>query len=166
MTADPRFLAHAIAVEEEAMLRYRELAETMEVHNNPQVADFFLRMGDEAAKHLAEVRALAGGLELPDIAAWDFDWNGEAPESASYEALHYRMDLRGAMALALANERAAEDFYRRAAAEAADNETASLARGFAEEESQHAESLVKQMAELPGTPEHLRQDDDPAHDPE
>ena len=76
------------------------------------------------------------------------------------------MDLRGAMQLALANERAAEEFYRQAAEAAPDDETASLARGFAEEESQHAAALVAQMAALPQTPEHLRQDDDPAHTPE
>ena len=109
MSYDPRFLAHTVALEEEAMSRYRELAEAMETHNNPEVAAFFRRMSEESAKHLAEVRTFAEGQSLPELAAWEFDWPGEAPESASYEALHYRMDLRSAMELALANERAAED---------------------------------------------------------
>jgi rubrerythrin len=166
VTVDARFLAHAVALEEDAMNRYRELADTMETHNNPEVAGFFHGMSKESAKHLAEVRELAGDRALPDLAAWDFDWEEEAPESASYEALHYRMDLRSAMELALVNERAAEAFYRQAEAVAKDDETAGLARAFAEEESEHAERLIARIAQLPASPEHIRLDDDPAHTPE
>ena len=36
-------LAHAMAIETEAVDRYEELADQMEVHNNPEVAAFFLR---------------------------------------------------------------------------------------------------------------------------
>ena len=165
MSYDPRFLAHTVALEEEAMTRYRELAEAMETHNNPEVAAFFRRMSEESAKHLAEVRTFAEGQALPELAAWEFDWPGEAPESASYEALHYRMDLRSAMELALANERAAEAFYRDAAA-AADPQTADLARGFADEEQEHARRLEELIAELPASPAFQQEDDDPLNTPE
>jgi rubrerythrin len=166
---DPRFLAHTVALEEEAMTRYRELADAMETHNNPEVAAFFLRMSEESAKHLAEVQAFSEGEALPNLAAWEFDWPGEAPESASYEALHYRMDLRGAIELALGNERAAEAFYRQAAADAAntnDTNTAALARQFAEEEDEHARRLERRLDALPPSAAWHREDDDPAHVPE
>ena len=166
MSIDARFLAHALALEEEAMLRYRELADSMAAHHNPAVADFFAQMSEESAKHLEEVRELAGERELPALAAWEFDWPGEAPESASYEALHYRMDLRGAVELALANERSAEGFYRLAAEQAADDDTARLARSFAAEEAEHARLLSERLDALPPTPLHQREDDDPAHTPE
>lgn len=166
MSYDPRFLAHAVALEEEAMTRYGELAETMATHNNTEVSAFFSRMSKESARHLAEVRALAGEQTLPTIAAWDFDWPGEAPESASYEALHYRMDLRSAISLALENEEAAESFYRQAAAQARDPETAELALGFAEEEADHARQLRELLATAPEPPPNVREDDDPAHTPE
>lgn len=166
MNYDPRFLAHAVALEEEAMTRYGELAETMATHNNPEVAAFFSRMSNESARHLAEVRELAGEQTLPTLAAWDFDWPGEAPESASYEALHYRMDLRSAIALAIDNESAAEAFYRQAAARAGDADTAALALGFAEEEADHARQLRELLETTPMPPLNVREDDDPAHIPE
>jgi len=37
----PEFLAHALELEAESHERYRELAECMEVHNNPEVAELF-----------------------------------------------------------------------------------------------------------------------------
>ena len=166
MSYDPRFLAHAVALEEEAMTRYGELADTMATHNNPEVAAFFSRMSAESARHLAEVRELAGEQTLPTIPAWDFDWPGDAPESASYEALHYRMDLRSAIALALENEHAAESFYRQAAANARDAETAKLALSFAEEEADHARLLRERLETTPEPPPNVREDDDPAHIPE
>ena len=166
MSYDPRFLAHTVALEEEAMTRYRELAEAMEVHNNPAVAAFFQRMSEESARHLAEVRGFAEGHTLPELAAWEFDWPGEAPESTSYESLHYRMDLRSAMELALANERAAEAFYRGAAEAATDPDTADLAREFADEEQEHARRLEELIAGLPPSPVFQQEDDDPPTTPE
>ena len=162
MNYDPHFLAHAVALEEEAMQRYRELAEALEAHNNPEVAAFFAAMSEESAKHLAEVQALAAGHELPELAAWEFDWPGEAPESASYEALHYRMDMRAAMELALANERSAEAFYTAAAESARDETTARLARGFAAEEQEHARLLMHRLEGLEPAPAFQFEDDDPA----
>ena len=107
------FLAHSLELESEARERYGELAESMDAHHNRPVADFFRRMAAEAEHHLQEVAELAGHMTLPQLKAWEFDWPGaEPPETASYEALHYRMSLRQAMHLALANEHAPERYYR------------------------------------------------------
>jgi rubrerythrin len=166
MSYEPRFLAHALALEEEAMTRYRELAEAMEMHNNPEVAGFFSEMSEESALHRAEVEALVGDLELPEIPAWGFDWPVDAPESASYEAVHYRMNLGTAIELALANERSAEAFYRQAAAGSGDPSTAELALRFAEEERDHAHRLEAKLANLSPPSIFHREDDDPVHSPE
>ena len=115
------FLAHSVELESEAHERYLELADAMATHHNTDVAQFFRRMAREAELHLAEVNELAGDLPLPQLKAWDFQWPGsEPPETANYEALHYRMSLREAMNLALANEQAAERYYRQAARAASD----------------------------------------------
>jgi rubrerythrin len=161
-----RFLAHALELEEEAMTRYQELAEAMHAHNNLEVADFFAGMAEEAAKHLAEVRTHASGEALPELAAWEYDWSMEAPESASYEAVHYRMDMRQAIELALANEREAGDFYSQVANAASDSDTAELAAGYAEEEAEHARRLEERLEALPPTPATQFEDDDPAHSPD
>ncbi len=161
-----RFLAHALELEEEAMTRYRELAEALRAHNSPAVAEFFDGMAEEAAKHLAEVKGSITGRELPALAAWEFDWPAEAPESASYEAVHYRMDMRQALELALANEREAGAFYSSVAAAASDADTIALATTYAEEEAEHARRLEEQLAKLPPTAPTQFEDDDPAHTPD
>ena len=161
------FLAHSVELESEARERYEELADSMAQHHNEQVALFFLRMAREAQQHLAEVAELGGGMALPELKAWEFNWPGaEPPETASYEAMHYRMSLRQAMSLALQNERAAQAYYAEAADSASDAETVRIARLFAEEEASHAAELERMLQELPENGAHLREEDDDPHMPE
>jgi rubrerythrin len=161
------FLAHSVELESEARERYEELADSMGEHHNREVAAFFRRMAAEAEHHLAEVAELAGDQALPELKAWEFQWpEAEPPETASYEAVHYRMSLRQAMTLALANERAAESYYREAATNSTDGETIRIATLFADEESSHAAELERLMAELPENGAHLREEDDEPHMPE
>lgn len=161
------FLAHSVELESEAMERYEELAESMAGHHNDQVAAFFGRMAQEAKQHLAEVAALRGDMALPELKAWEFNWPGaEPPETTSYEALHYRMSLRQAIALALQNERAAQAFYGELAAGASDAETVRIAGLFAEEEAAHAAELERMLQELPENGAHQHEEDDDPHMPE
>ena len=161
------FLAHSVELESEAMERYEELADAMALHHNEQVAQFFLRMAREASHHLAEVSDLAKGMVLPQLKAWEFNWpEAESPETASYEALHYRMSLRQAMTLALENERAAQSYYRQVADSSGDDETCRIATGFADEELSHAAELECMLQELPHNGENLREEDDEPHMPE
>lgn len=161
------FLAHSVELESEAGERYGELADIMEAHRNLPVADFFRRMEREAAQHLAEVAGLAGDTPLPRLTAWEFDWpEAEPPETASYEAVHYRMSLRQAAELALANEQAAEAYYREFASSSDDQETRRIAMLFADEESEHTAALLRMLAELPENGAHLREEDDEPHMPE
>lgn len=161
------FLAHSVELESEALERYEELADSMALHHNDQVAQFFLRMSQEASQHLAEVTDLARGMVLPELKAWEFNWpEAESPETVSYEALHYRMSLRQAMTLALGNERAAECYYRQVANSSDDAQTAQIARQFADEELSHAAELECMLQELPQSGENLREEDDEPHMPE
>jgi rubrerythrin len=162
-----QFLAHSVELESEARERYLELADAMTGHHNQAVADFFARMAREAELHLAEVSELAAGMNLPQLKAWEFDWpEAEPPETASYEAVHYRMSLRQAITLALANERAAEQFYREAAENTNDGDTGRIARDFANEEKSHAAELERMLAALPENGENFREEDDEPHLPE
>ena len=162
-----RFLAHSIELESEARERYEELADSMEQHHNRDVAAFFRRMADEAVHHLTEVSELAGDLPLPKLKAWEFSWpEAEPPETASYEDMHYRMSLRQAMTLALENERAAEQYYRQAAAKSTDAETALVATRFADEELSHAAELERLLQDQPENQLNLREEDDDPHMPE
>jgi rubrerythrin len=161
------FFAHSLELESEARDRYEELADSMAQHHSDEVAQFFRRMAQEASQHLAEVTALAKGLELPELKVWEFDWpEAEPPETASYEAIHYRMSLRQAMLLALENERAAERYYRQVADNSPDNETVQIARQFADDEVSHAAALERLLQELPETGDNIREEDDDPHMPE
>jgi rubrerythrin len=161
------FLAHSVELESEARERYTELADAMTGHHNREVASFFRRMAREAQQHLAEVDELAQGMVLPQLKAWEFNWpEAEPPETASYEAMHYRMSLREAMTLALANERAAESYYRGFAASCDDSETARIAGLFADEESSHAAELELLLSQLPPGAAPTREEDDEPHMPE
>lgn len=161
------FLAYSTELEGEAGERYTELAEAMRTHHNAAVADFFDRMAGEAAHHLAEVAGIADGRALPSVAPWDFAWpDAEAPETLSYEVLHYRMTLREAIQLALGNERSAERFYRDYAERSDDGEVRRIAAFFAEEEQSHARHLEDMLQALPEESPHARIDDDPPLTPE
>ena len=161
------FLAHSVELESEARERYLELADSMAAHFNGAVADFFRRMAHEAELHLSEVSELAAGMVLPTLKAWEFEWpDEEPPETSSYEAVHYRMSLLQAISLALANERAAEQYYRQAAQASSDPDTIRIATEFADEELSHAAALVEKLQELPENGAHLREEDDDPHMPE
>jgi len=161
------FLAHSLELESEARDRYEELAEAMALHHNDKVSQFFQRMALEARHHLEEVADLAKGITLPELKAWEFNWpEAESPETASYEAMHYRMSLRDAMTLALENERAAEGYYRAAANSSGCDKTVEIAGQFADEERSHAAELVRMLEELPADRANLREEDDEPHMPE
>ena len=161
------FLAHSMELESEARERYLELAQSMAEHHNTEVAEFFARMAEESRLHLEEVTELAEGMSLPDLKAWEFDWpEEESPETASYEAVHYRMSLRQAMLLALDNERAAEKYYSSFAESSPDEATRQLAAKFSAEEASHGAQLVVKIGKLPKDSDlQLEEDDDP-HMPE
>lgn len=161
------FLAHSVELESEARERYLELQGAMQTHGNAEVAAFFGRMAEESKLHLEEVAEIAEGMTLPELKAWEFDWpDEEPPETASYEAVHYRMTLREAMLLALDNERAAEKFYASFAKSSGDAETRRLAARFAAEEASHGAQLVAKIGKLPPQPAHAREEDDAPNMPE
>jgi rubrerythrin len=155
------FFAHSIELEREAQERYAEFAQSMATHHNAEVAAFFRRMVDEAAQHLAEVSELAQGMQLPTLHAWEFDWpDVESPETANYEALHYRMSLRDAMQIALDNERAAERYYRGCADGSDDARVTRIAGEFADEEASHAAQLEVLLSTAAEPGEFYREEDD------
>jgi rubrerythrin len=161
------FLAHSVELESEALDRYEEMADSMASHHNDKVAQFFRRMILEVREHLGEVADLAKGMTLPELKAWEFNWpEVESPETASYEAMHYRMSLRDAMTLALENERAAERYYRAVANSSGNEETVKIAGQFADQEHSHAVELVYLLQDLPADRANLREEDDEPNMPE
>ena len=162
MASVAEFLAHAIALEQEAAERFDELADTLETHNNAEgVVELFRKMAHYSRLHLAEARERAGDIALPNLAPWDFKWPGdESPETPDHREAHYRMTAWHALSLTLASERQAHAFYGALANHAADAEVRALAAEFTEEEAEHVEILEDWLARTPEPAE------DWDHDPE
>lgn len=158
------FLVHAVVLEDEAASRYDELADTMEVHHNDEVATLFRQMALYSRMHLKEATehaaAHAGGL--PDLKPWEFDWPGsESPESGRAEASHYLMTPHHALNLALAAELSAHAFYAGVASRSRSEPIRKLAAEFAAEEAGHAQALRKWLSRYPAPPRAWDEDLDP-----
>ena len=111
---EAEFFAHALAIEDDAAERYRELAEQMELHHNYALVPLFRMMASQEAEHAEQLRLRAIGMTLPRLAAWDHAWlHAESPESAAHDAVHYLMGPRQALAVALEGERRAQAFLDR-----------------------------------------------------
>lgn len=136
------FLAHALALEREAADRYDELADTMEVHNNPDVAELFRRMANFSRMHADAVRGRAAEVELPHFKPWEYQWSEpEGPETGALERTHYLMTTYHCLQLALHNERRGRDYYKGVADATEDAEVRRLAGQMYEEECEHVRIL-------------------------
>jgi rubrerythrin len=138
------FLAHALELEVESADRYRELGESMQVHNNLEVAEFFFKLAGYGDEHAREVQQRAGSQELPEIAPWDYKWScPESPESPCMDEVNYLMDKCQALELALHNEIRGRDFYAEVARTATDPKVREAAAQMAAEEDTHVEMLQR-----------------------
>jgi len=153
-------LAYALALEIEASERYEDLADQMQTHNNPDVAEVFQKLSRIEKLHADQVLAQAASLDLPNIAATAYRWQDpEGPETVDFSDAHYLMTAHRALSLALHNEQRARDFFAGIADEASDHEVRQLAEEMAEEEREHVTLMEEWLAKYPppdeGTPEDL-----------
>jgi rubrerythrin len=160
------FLAHALELETESAERYRELADAMAVHNNPEVAALFRQLAAEGEAHAAQVRRWGAEYELPKIAPWSFKWTSpEGPESVAMADTHYLMNRQQALQLALHNESRGWDFYCQVAERSSSEEVQRLAEEMAAEEDAHV-ALLKDMLAQASESATQGEDLDPPNTPE
>src|SRR3990172_7914967 len=98
----PEFLAHAIAMEQEAVDRYLELADMMEAHRNDAVSVVFRDMSRYSVMHRDSIRARAGSLELPRLKSWQYRWR-TPPEVGDEDGFDYLLEPYHALRYARAN---------------------------------------------------------------
>jgi len=161
------FLAHALELEVESRERYRMLADVMDVHNNPDVAELFGQMARYSDMHAQEVELRAQGTEIPTIAPWGFKWDcPESPEAPCLDDANYLMNKRQALDIAMHNETRGRDFYAQVAASSPDAEVRRIAQEMAEEESEHVALLAQWIAREAPVAELPQEDLDPPNSPE
>ncbi|MBL8342353.1 MAG: ferritin family protein [Rubrivivax sp.] len=156
-------MAQALEMEREAVARYTELADMMEVHNNTEVAALFRKMAEYEGHHVAQILAEMGWADdrgAPRSAgAWA---SPEAPESVPIDEVHYLMHPWHALHLAAEAEERAVNFFD---ALARTTEIEPIRRAALEmhaEEVEHLELVRAWMARFPKPDDDWAADPDPA----
>jgi len=142
------FLAYALKVEQEAALRFGQLADAMGAAGNRGAEKIFRKMSLFSQMHYAEARARARYHEVPEMTPGDFQWPDiEAPETAAIWAADPLIAKDQALEIALDAEQAAHDFYAAVLAETSDPEVKALASEFVIEEGEHVQWMKRWIAE-------------------
>lgn len=154
-------MQQAMAMEREAEARYTELADIMEQHNNPEVAELFRKMALYEGHHVHQIAADMGVsddvIEPRAAGVWV---TPEAPESVPMDEIHYLMHPWHALNLALAAEERAVAFFDRLIS-ATDNESVrAAATEMRDEEIEHV-ALVKAWMEKVPKPDDVVDPDPP-----
>jgi rubrerythrin len=144
--------AHALAMEKEAAERYAEFATRMADEGNEEVARLFSALASQEEEHyraLLRRAPSAGPLPLER-----YRWlDSGSPETAAHDLIFRLLTPRQALAIALAAERRARDFFAVASGAAADGEARALAREFAAEEDRHIAALLAALERTPPAPD-------------
>ncbi len=147
MESVEEFLAHAIRLEQEAALRFGQLADAMATAGNREVMGLFRRLSEYSRLHLTDARARAGFRELPKLKSGDFDWPDiESPEAAAIWAADPLIGREQALQVALQAESAGLAYYQGVLDSTKDPEIRALAREFVAEETLHVAELQRWIA--------------------
>jgi rubrerythrin len=147
MNTVEEFLAHAIKLEQEAALRFGQLADAMLSCGNKEVAKLFRQLSDYSRMHQADAQARAGFREIPVIKPGDFTWPGlESPEAAAIWATDPFIGREQGLEIALEAETGAYEWYKSVLDTTTDPEIRALAKEFVEEESGHVAELRRWIA--------------------
>jgi rubrerythrin len=148
MKSVEEFLAYAIKLEEEAMLRFGELADAMVSYGNADVGSLFRRLADYSRLHLADARARSGFREMPAMLPEAYKWpDVESPERAAIWAADPFLAKNDALEIALASEIAGYDFYKSVHDTTDDPEIRVLAAEFVAEEAEHVTWIERWIEE-------------------
>jgi len=141
------FLAYSIKLEEEAALRFDQLADAMQSAGNREVGKLFRRLADYSRLHMRTARERAGFHALPSFKATEFEWPDiESPEVAAIWATDPFIGRGEALQVALDAESASLDYYRGILETTEDPEVRAFATEFVAEETEHVNELQRWLA--------------------
>jgi rubrerythrin len=155
------FMAQALAMERDAVERYTQFADALEMHNNHEVAALFRTMAGYEAKHAEQIRAEMGWETDPPAPPHAARWPGmEAPETVAIDEVHYLMQPWHALQLALTAEKRAQAFFAVLAKLAISEPVRRAALQLQSEEAEHVTLVQAWIAKVP------KPDVDWANDPD
>lgn len=130
--------ARALAIEHEAVTRYREFADILEAKGASEAATMFREVARLDAEHEDSLRRKVKGIDLPKLEEWEVSWLDDAPpEKVSHEVVYHLMTLHGALKIAEEAERSAHDFFARMQQTSGNPEVRTLAAEMASEGVDH-----------------------------
>ena len=156
-------LSYSLEIEEEAVARYLELADTMETHNNSELAAFFRRMAEYEKKHVDQVKDLQRLSPQTPKVRWGDLGGREAPDWSEF---HYLNLPHHAISIALGFERRAEAFFTDLAKAAKNTHVREMAQKFAGDEARHVHELQELLKVYPAPDDDWDYDPDPTADQE
>lgn len=155
-------MTYALWLELDAVERYRELADAMEMHNNRDVSDLFRKMSTIEGRHADKIMKQMGWTKVPPLPQGAAPWPGfESPETVAHDDVHYLMQPYHALALALKGEERAHRFFESLARAAVTPAVRRAATEMAEEEREHVELVRAWMAKVPRPDDDWNDDPDP-----
>jgi rubrerythrin len=136
------FLAYSIKLEEEAALRFDQLADAMQSAGNKEVGKLFRRLADYSRLHMKSARDRSGFHDMPKFKPGEFNWPDiESPETAAIWAADPFIGREQALEVALEAESASLAYYRDILEKTHDPEVRRFAQEFVDEETEHVAEL-------------------------
>jgi rubrerythrin len=161
LASSSEFMVHAYAMETEAAERYAEFADSMEMHNNREVAELFRKLARIEQRHADQILEQMGWKQSP-VATAGYRWEGtEGPETADPTELHYLMQPYHALQIALHNEKRARDFFKHLAKVTRDAGVRAGALEMEEEEAEHVRLIEEWLKRTPKPNANWQADQDP-----
>ncbi len=146
----PELYAHAIAIEREAVVRYREFAQWMRDLGEDHVADLFEQLERKEREHLLGLEKETAHFPLPELSPRQYAWLFTSlPRTLDNAFPLMPQSTRDALKLALAAERRAVGFYRSVASEAADPMVRMIATTMLGEERHHIREIERALEREP-----------------
>ncbi|MGP0593058.1 ferritin-like domain-containing protein [Nitrospira sp. T9] len=149
----------AIQAEAEASDRYGEFADQMQLHHNPEAAEFFRRMQAQELEHLAQLQ-LQRTPTLPPREPFQPLRFFDSIEALAYETAHYKMTPTHVLEAALRAELRASVFYNHLKTTLTDPKARELAHSLWREEQAHMREIKLALHHLPTFPNNWEEDDD------
>jgi rubrerythrin len=147
MKSVEEFLAYSMHLEQDAALRFDQLADAMEGCGNREVCKLFRQLANYSRMHLSDARVRSSYRTIPVMKPSEFAWPDlESPEAAAIWAADPFMSREKALEVALEAETGALGFYKSVLDTTTDPEIKVLAKEFVEEESGHVAELKKWIA--------------------
>ena len=142
--------AHAVLIEHEAVVRYREFASNMADHGNDIVAELFDTLAAFESEHAFHLAKKTAGMTLPKLSPSEYAWlDEEAPLPEAHEFVYRMLTPRMALEIALRAEERAKAFFEMVLADATDAGIREVAREMACDEQAHIDCVNEALARVP-----------------